>query len=157
VAFEEHLGRPILVETALVGAPMDPATVRRSQARCCAAVAGWLADLPQPERTAHGDAVSWFGRLAEGPLRHFERVFPLNVEEQRLLERTWELIAPLRDAELPLVFEHGDLSHPNIMLLKNGAPGVVDWELAEPRGLPACDLFFFLTYIAFALHNARKA
>jgi hypothetical protein len=57
---------------------------------------------------------------------------------------------------MPLVFEHGDLSHPNIMLLKDGAPGVVDWELAEPRGIPTYDLFFFLTYIAFASQSARK-
>jgi hypothetical protein len=33
--------------------------------------------------------------------------------------------------------------------------GVVDWELAAPQGLPAYDLFFFLTYVAFAKGNAR--
>ena len=157
VAFEEYLGRPILVETALVGNPLDPATVRRAQARACEAVVGWLAELPRPARGHDGAEEGWFSRLAERPLRHYERVFPLSVEEQRLLERTWELIAPLRDADLPLVFEHGDLSHPNIMLLKDGAPGVVDWELAEPHGLPTYDLFFFLTYVAFASQKARKS
>ncbi len=156
VAFEEYLGRPILVETALVGDPLDPATVRRAQARACETVVGWLAELPRPARGPDEAKEGWFSRLAERPLRHFERVFPLTVEEQRLLERTWELIAPLRDADVPLVFEHGDLSHPNIMLLKDGAPGVVDWELAEPHGLPTYDLFFFLTYVAFASRNARK-
>jgi hypothetical protein len=176
VAFEEYMGRPILVETALVGDPMDPAAVRRDRDGCCAAVCGWLAELPHPMRASDGgdsatrstslstgsrgtsgQAANWFGRLVERPLRHFERVFPLSVEERQLLERTWELIAPLRDADLPLVFEHGDLSHPNIVRLKGGAPGVVDWELAEPYGLPTYDLFFFLTYIAFASHNARKS
>ena len=156
IAFEEYLGRPILVETALVGTPLDPATVRRDQARSCEAIVEWLTQLPRPAPRADGSEESWFSRLVERPLRHFERVFPLNVEEQRLLERTWELLAPLRDADVPLVFEHGDLSHPNIMLLKNGMPGVVDWELAEPRGLPTYDLFFFLTYVAFASHRARK-
>jgi aminoglycoside phosphotransferase len=187
VAFEEYRGRPILVETALVGNPMDPAAVRRDQDQCCTMVVSWLAELPRPARRADSAVpvtaasrlthstnaeqavagldiqqagsehmISWFSRLVEQPLRHFECVFPLSVEEQRLLERTWELIAPLRDADLPSVFEHGDLSHPNIMLLRNGEPGVVDWELAEPRGLPTYDLFFFLTYIAFASHNARK-
>ncbi|MFL5805322.1 MAG: aminoglycoside phosphotransferase family protein [Roseiflexaceae bacterium] len=156
IAYEQYLGRPILVETALVGRPMDPATVRRDRAACCAAVAGWLAELQQPARGPQNDA-NWFGRLVEQPLRYFERVFPLSIEEARLLERTWELVAPLRDTALPLVFEHGDLSHPNVMLLKKGAVGVVDWELAEPRGLPAYDLFFFLTYAAFAAQNARKS
>jgi aminoglycoside phosphotransferase len=156
IAYEEYLGRPILVETALVGRPMDPATVRRDRAACCAAVASWLAALQQPAHGAENDT-AWFGRLVEQPLRYFERVFPLSIEEARLLERTWELVAPLRDTALPLVFEHGDLSHPNLMLLHNGAVGVVDWELAEPRGLPAYDLFFFLTYAAFAMQNARKS
>jgi hypothetical protein len=156
VAFEEYLGRPILVETALVGSPLDPAAVRHDQARACQALVGWLAELPRPVRSADQGEVGWFNRLVERPLRHFERVFPLSVEEQRLLERTWELLAPLRDVDLPLVFEHGDLSHPNIMLLKSGSPGVVDWELAEPQGLPTYDLFFFLTYVAFAARGANK-
>jgi aminoglycoside phosphotransferase (APT) family kinase protein len=34
--------------------------------------------------------------------------------------------------------------------------GVVDWELADSHGLPGCDLFFFLTYVAFALHRTRE-
>jgi aminoglycoside phosphotransferase len=155
VAFEEYLGRSILVETALVGQPMDPATVRRDRAGCCDALTEWLAALPQPSGRADSGEGNWFGRLVEAPLRHFQNVFPLSAEEERLLDRTWELIAPLRDAALPLVFEHGDLSHPNIMLLRDGSPGVVDWELAEPRGLPTYDLFFFLTYAAFASQNAH--
>lgn len=157
VAFEEYRGRPVLVETALTGRPMDPATVRRDRAGCCDAVTGWLAGVQQPARVPAGDDPGWFERLVERPLHHFAAVFPLSDEETRLLERTWELVAPLRDARLPLVFEHGDLSHPNILLLKDGGPGVIDWELAEPRGLPAYDLFFFLTYAAFAVGNAHAS
>jgi aminoglycoside phosphotransferase (APT) family kinase protein len=157
IAFEEYLGRPILVETALVGRPMDPATVRRDRAGCCNAVTEWLAGLPQPAAGGDSDEDNWFSRLVDAPLRYFQNVFPLLAEEERLLERTWELVAPLRDAALPVVFEHGDLSHPNILLLRDGSPGVVDWELAEPRGLPTYDLFFFLTYVAFATQNAQKS
>jgi aminoglycoside phosphotransferase len=156
VAFEQHLDRPILVETALAGRAMDPSTIRRDRAGCCDAVAGWLADLQQPAPDSEAADGDWYQRLVERPLRHFEAVFPLSSEEARLLEYTWQLVSPLRHMALPLVFEHGDLSHPNILLLKDGRPGVVDWELAEPRGLPAYDLFFFLTYAAFASHNARK-
>ena len=157
IAFEEYLGRPMLVETALVGRPMDPSTVRRDRARCCSLVTDWLATLPRPDSTADTQATHWFKYLIEQPLTHFQHAFPLSAEEERLLERTRELVAPLRDVDLPLVFEHGDLSHPNIMLLENGSPGVVDWELAEPCGLPSYDLFFFLTYAAFASQNARKS
>ncbi|MFQ5858336.1 MAG: aminoglycoside phosphotransferase family protein [Anaerolineae bacterium] len=156
ITFEAYAGRPVLVETALAGQPMDPATVRRDPVGCCNAVTDWLIEVQQPSCSPIATDPNWFGRLVEQPLRHFADAFPLSVEEMRLLERTWEVVAPLRDAYLPLVFEHGDLSHPNIVLLKNGGVGVVDWELAEPHGLPAYDLFFFLTYVAFALHKARS-
>lgn len=153
VAFEEYGERPLLVETALVGRSMDPATVRQHRASCCDAMAGWLAEVQRPDPQA--DTTNWFERLVEHPLRFFAESFPLSDAEARMVERTRELIAPLRGRALPLVVEHGDLSNPNILLLKRGGIGVVDWELADPHGLPTCDLFFFLTYATFAAHNAR--
>lgn len=157
IAFEAHCGRHMLVETALVGRPMDPLTVRRSPTECCHAVTTWLTDVKTKSIDLTESDPGWFERLIERPLRYFADVFPLSDEENRLLERTWSLVAPLRWVRLPLVIEHGDLSHPNIILLENGAPGVVDWEIADPRGLPGQDLFFFLTFVAFAVHKARAS
>jgi aminoglycoside phosphotransferase len=155
VAFEEYLGRPILVETALVGPPIDPATIRRDLDRCCQAVSAWLIDLQQPRPGTKQSALDWYEGVVEEPLERLRSLVPWSGEELRLLERTQELVAPLGALELPLVFEHGDLSHPNVMSQGNGGVGVVDWELAVPQGLPTYDLFFFLTYAAFALQNAR--
>ncbi|MGH2521573.1 MAG: phosphotransferase family protein [Anaerolineales bacterium] len=152
VAFEDYAGRPILVETALVGEPMDRAMIRRDLARCCQSVTRWLIDVQRPGVAANTDG--GFRRLVERPLNHFAAAFPLLAEEAQLLKQTWELVAPLNDPALPLVFEHGDLCHPNLFRLKSGELGVVDWELAEPHGLPAYDLFFFLTYAAFAQNSA---
>lgn len=159
ITFEAYDDRHILVETALVGRPMDPPAVRRDRESCCQAMLDWLVEVQQASRCdAEGDP-DWFGRLVERPLRTFAERLPLSAEEEGLLERTEELAGLLRTEtmpSLPLVFEHGDLSHPNVMWLKAGGPGVVDWELADPRGLPAGDLFFFLTYVAFARHQARS-
>ncbi|MFQ6099223.1 MAG: phosphotransferase, partial [Armatimonadota bacterium] len=156
VAFEEYAGRPILVETALVGQPMNRQTVQRDPETCCTTVINWLMEVQQATCSSTRDDPHWFERLVEKPLSHFASVFPSSADETQLLERTRKLVAPLRRVSLPLVFEHGDLSHPNLLLLKGGGAGVVDWELAEPRGLPVCDLFFFLTYAAFALGSARS-
>jgi aminoglycoside phosphotransferase len=157
IAFEAHSGRHMLVETALVGRPMDPPTVCRGPTECCHAVTNWLMDVQIQSVGLTESDPDWFERLIEQPLHYFASVFPLSDEENLLLERTWSLVTPLRWAQLPLVIEHGDLSHPNIILLENGVPGAVDWELADPRGLPAHDLFFFLTYVAFAVHKARAS
>jgi aminoglycoside phosphotransferase (APT) family kinase protein len=153
VAFEEVLGRPLLVETALSGRPMDRSVVRGAPEACCDAVANWLTDVHQP-RPSSG-APGWFERLVEEPLEFFETSFPLTVEERQLVARTRDLVAPLRQACLPLVFEHGDLSHPNVLLQERGI-GVVDWELAQPWGMPGHDLFFFLCYVALARHSNRE-
>jgi aminoglycoside phosphotransferase (APT) family kinase protein len=135
---------------------MTPALVRRQPQACIEAVLTWLIDLHIATSQDHGDAQDWFACLVEHPLNYFESMFPLSDEEKRLLDQTRALIAPLRNAEVTTVFEHGDLSAPNILLAARDGLGVVDWELAEPQGLPALDLFFFLTFIAFARRRTRK-
>jgi aminoglycoside phosphotransferase len=157
VAYEECHGRPVLVETALIGHLMDPTTVRRDLAGCCAAVSAWLCDTERSHLGEIAGDASWYERLVERPLRHFGDVFPLSTDEMRLMERTWALMEPLRGTSLPVVVEHGDLSHPNIILREHGGVGVVDWELADVNGVPACDLYFFLVYAAFALSKARAS
>ena len=157
IAFEEHASRQFLLETALTGKPMDPPAVRSDADRCCRAVLDWLGELQvATKQTVQGDG-DWYENLVVEPLRRFRNLLPLSNEEWQWLIKTEELVAPLQEADLPLVFEHGDLSHPNVMWLHDGQPGVVDWELAAPRGLPGFDLFFFLSYVAFAKHRARSS
>jgi hypothetical protein len=154
IRFDRYYDHAILLETALVGQPMDPAAVRRDPEQCCRSLVSWLTALAnatlQPQQPA-----GWFERLVAGPLDIFEALVPPTRERSQLLERTRELAEPLRNLHLPLPFEHGDLSHPNLILLEGGRAGVLDWEVAIPNGLPACDLFFFLTYVAFARHRSR--
>jgi hypothetical protein len=66
------------------------------------------------------------------------------------LHATRTVAAQLSAGQCPLVFEHGDLGHPNVLLDASGHAEVLDWETAEPAGLPICDLVFFLTYVAVA-------
>ncbi len=153
IAFEEYCGHGILVETALAGPSMSPAVVRRDAAKCCDLVTRWLVDVQQPRNEKNG---SNRFELFTGSLRYFTDKFPLTAEEEQALEQTWSLIGPLQKTLLPPVLEHGDLSHPNLILCKTGGLGVVDWELALLDGLPAFDLFFFLTYAAFSVHHADK-
>ena len=148
---DRPLGRPILVETALAGPALGPDVIRRERSRCVDAVVSWLGELPRLEPNGLAGRALYERRLEE-PLRRFASVF--GGEEGALVERTLEIADPLNRPELPSVFEHGDLSHPNLIQLTDGRVGVVDWELAEPRGLPAQDLSFFLAYVAFATRRA---
>lgn len=157
VAFEEYGGSQLLIETALVGTPMSPAVIRQDPAGCCEALLAWLTEIQCPAPSAAESDRARFERLVTRPLRRFADFFLPSPEDAWLVERTMELVTPLAEVSLPPLFEHGDLSHPNILLLRNGGVGVVDWELAEPSGLPACDLFFFLSYVASAVSKAHTA
>jgi aminoglycoside phosphotransferase (APT) family kinase protein len=147
LAFEDEPPRPLLLESALPGAPLSPALLRRDRRRSSAhAVAEWLERLALA--TAHApDGAPWYERLVCGPLRSVAADMP---ELRGLVELTLEQSQQLADAGLPLVFEHGDLCHPNLLVRDDGSVGVLDWERAQPAGLPAFDLFFFLAYAADA-------
>ena len=157
IAYDEIASRQFLLETALVGRPMDPPDVRHNPDRCSQALLNWLIELQQATQQPAHTQDDWFDCLVTKPMNRFTQLFPVSDEESKWLQKTEELVAPLRESSLPLVFQHGDLSHPNVMWLHSGQPGVVDWESAEPHGLPAFDLFFFLSYIAFAKHKTRSS
>jgi hypothetical protein len=153
VAFEAATPRALLAETALTGTPMTPAVVRRAPERCLAAVAALLEEIGLADPAVATADSHWYERLLEEPLGRFAASFD-GGEEHLLVERTLELVAPLRGAALPLVLEHGDAGHPNLFLLESGRAALIDWEVCEPRGLPGHDLFFFLAYLAFAVAGA---
>jgi aminoglycoside phosphotransferase (APT) family kinase protein len=154
VAFEALGSHPMLLETALRGRAMDRSTVRADAPRCCEAALAWLIEVQGATRMAAGRAPGEIERLLEADLQRAEALLP---GERKLIERTRQVVAPLARASLPLVLEHGDLSHPNLLVDAQGGLGVLDWEMAELRGLPATDLFFFLGYVAIARQQARTA
>jgi aminoglycoside phosphotransferase (APT) family kinase protein len=154
VAYETFGGRPILVETALSGSMLNPSTVRRDRDRCCALVLDWLTELHAVRATTDGS--EWFAELVDGPLLQFAESFPISPDDELLVRRTREIVAPLRAAALPFVWEHGDLSHPNLLLTGRDRIGVIDWELARPSGQLAYDLFVFLAYVAFSRRGTRR-
>jgi aminoglycoside phosphotransferase (APT) family kinase protein len=155
LAFERDPGGELLAETAVVGVPLSPREVRRAPESSVSSVGELLTQMALADRQPASGDPGWFERLLGEPLRRFAASFD-GGDEARLVERTLELVTPLRECELPLVLEHGDVSHPNLVLLPNGRAALVDWELSEPRGLPAHDFFLFLAYVAFALGRAKS-
>jgi aminoglycoside phosphotransferase (APT) family kinase protein len=154
ISYEEHAGTPILLETIVTGQTMGPAYVRSRPEACLRSVVAWLANLHG--EAARSDRTIRLGVVADRDLEPFADLFPAHSPEARLVERTRALVEPIADCEVPLVFEHGDLSSPNLLIDENDRVGVVDWELANANGLPAADLFFFLAYVAFARARARS-
>lgn len=156
IAFEACGPYRLLIETAVAGVPMRPALVRKNFDGCLEAGVSWLIDFHRA--TAHepsaGDA--WLHEQIQAPLQTLEQMLPQAKAGMDVPGESHHLLDALRQEGLPAVVSHGDLSHPNIMLAGEFGLRVVDWELAAEDGLPALDLFFFLTYLAFARANAQK-
>ena len=148
--------RPYLLESAMTGEPVDPDLVRGRSAAVIAAGAQ-LADRLAAIRggsDAGGSDAGWFDRLLGEPLRAFPHRVPLPAAAE-LVARTLDLLAPLRDgAALPMILEHGDVSHPNLLMTADSQLTVLDWERYERCGLPGHDLVFFLQYVAEARMSA---
>ena len=156
VTLSENDDHSFLVETMLNGALMSPATVRQRGVACTEAVLDWLTELgvatTSPSAMHHG----WFERLVAEPTDRLRHALPLSTKEDQLLRRSDEATALLACHDIPLVFEHGDPSDPNLLTMEDGNVGVVDWELAQASSLPTLDVFFFLTYVAFSQRRAKK-
>jgi hypothetical protein len=71
------------------------------------------------------------------------------------VQATRAILATLCD--LPLVCEQRDFSPWNVLLGNAGELVILDWESAEPCGLPLLDLIYFLTYLMFFLDGAMES
>jgi glycosyltransferase involved in cell wall biosynthesis len=96
----------------------------------------------------------WRRRLVEEPLAEFEAQFGSVIGEPSLASIR-ERLAGL--GELPAAPEHRDCSPWNIVIARSGEPVLLDWESAEPDGLPALDLFYFLVNCAFVLDRSFES
>ena len=145
---ERRCGRLALGETALDGAPLIWRLDRESFDGLCASVTDWLVSLAgRAERRPRHD---WSARLVDEPLQRFARQYGSVVSSEEI-GRARAALSWLDD--LPLVCEQRDCAPWNV-LLADGRISVADWESAEPNGLPALDLAYFLTNAALHVAGA---
>lgn len=145
-------GRTALAESAVHGDPLIEALSPTSFGRLGTLVAGWLVGLADGRESRPPS--EWWQRLVGEPLAAFERDFGA-AAGAGTVARARRLLEDL--PELPEACEHRDCSPWNVVLGDDGAPGLLDWESAEPHGLPALDLAYFLANAAFVLDGALES
>jgi hypothetical protein len=152
IFFRECAGRTALGETVLKGQPLFTLVRPDNYRDLALKVTDWLADLAghAPPRSR----ADWWNRLIETALTDFEQSFGIVLDPSRLRE-TRAILSTLGD--LPLVCEHRDCSPWNVLVRADGELAFLDWESAEPCGLPALDLIYFLTYLAFFVDGAMES
>jgi hypothetical protein len=140
-------GRRLLVEEALDGEPLSPSEPFE---HAVADGLRWLQVATAPSGVRRMVGTRYAGLVAE-PLGLASRVLATAGEDAgRLYSIAHRTLSVLRGVPLPLVFEHGDLEYRNVIRLRRGGIGVVDWEFGRPDGVPLSDLIFFLSFAAEA-------
>lgn len=135
---------PGIGETVVEGQPLSTTLDARSHRKLALGVTDLLAGLAGEARPARRE--EWWERLVETAVARFEACFG-EVVEPAQIDAARAVLATLPD--LPLTCEQRDCSPWNVLVSRSGALAMVDWESAEPRGLPALDLVYFLAHATF--------
>jgi hypothetical protein len=142
-----HGGRVLLGQSVLPGVPF-------------ARTARWTADCPQlrdcldalgalAAATATGVPAATVADALLTLLARYEVVYSPPAGEAAALREHFETLTAAVD--LPTVFQHGDPHPGNLLTSPSGRTLFLDWESAEPRGLPLWDtLYFFRSYAVTA-------
>ena len=151
-------GRPSLVMTAVTGTPMRTSylrlrhTARRSSvAADIAAVESWAAQFQRT--TGQGSAPL---EMDAGVAARLRGRYPECDGIDADVEAFAEICARLREHAVARTAVHGDLWAANIMLAGGAVSGVVDWEAAEPSGVPARDIARFAHMYALFLDRRTR-
>jgi Phosphotransferase enzyme family len=149
-----HSGLAVLGESAIDGAPFRERTLATADCVHARAAVEWLLELGAATFSRPGaDARGPFAEL-DALLVQFKRLYRLESKHEDQLDA--HVAALMGSGEgFPLVFQHGDPGPWNILITSDGRPGFLDWEAAEPHGMPLWDLFHFLR--SFGLQVSRAA
>src|SRR5262249_34408230 len=146
-----HKDLAIVGETVIDGVPLERGSSGAAASEHAAAAAEWLTELGAA--TADRSAVSPL-QVSEalGPLvERVAQIYRLTQEQHDFLAGQIAAVGRSR-AAFPLVFQHGDPGTWNIWVTPSERVAFLDWEAAEPHGMPLWDLFYFVrTYGAWAM------
>ena len=150
LAHREIDGVPVVVESAIVGRPLETVLDAPSLASWSGKVTEWLVGLGEGARTRTAD--HWRATIVEPTLARFRETFG-PVVDSGLLRRGEDLVR--RIGNLPAVPEQRDFGPWNVFVTAGRSDlAVLDWESSEDEGLPALDLLYYLAYASFSADRA---
>jgi hypothetical protein len=143
-------GRRVAAVGAVQGTPFPHAAGDDRHGALAWAVIHWLGELgaSTSRMTPTSELVDPLHEL----VRRLEALYPLDTAERRALHRHVDELTDAAD-ELPVVFQHGNVADWNLIVGPDGNIVFLDWEFAEPDGLPLWDVFFFLRFQGWPLRT----
>jgi hypothetical protein len=153
VFFGYRYGLAVLGETAIDGMPFVERTTSTADCGLAQAALDWLVELGVGTtwRPA-GPAGAVAGEL-EALFERFRKIYQLSPAQDAFLAAQIEVLGSIEKG-FPLVFQHGDPGPWNLLITAAGEPAFLDWEAAEPHGMPLWDLFHFLRSYSLRVSRA---
>lgn len=134
-------GVTVIAEAVVEGIGFGAATTAKPDCEWAARVISWIADLGAA--SAHASAPSMIAEALGEVIERLDQASGLRATERAFLRAGLERIGALPG--LVSVLQHGDPGPWNIRVQPDrGGITVLDWENAEPAGIPLWDLAFFL-------------
>jgi hypothetical protein len=146
-------GRAILAESAVDGDPFARRAAASPDDQSARDVVDGLIELACATRTpATRDATAAALRSLHG---RFSAMYRPSSTCERVLDEALAAIVGATQP-LPVVFAHGDPGPQNLLVSDIGQVTFLDWENAEPAGMPLWDLFAFLRgFSTWALRRSQ--
>ena len=143
VFFGYHSDLAVVGETVVVGDDFREKTTASAGCPYALDAVNWLTELG----ASTADLISATPEeVSAGIERLFSRFMEIYRLDQKHCQFLEEQISRIKESPeaFPLVFQHGDPGTWNVKISPNGRAAFLDWEAAEPKGIPLWDLFYFL-------------
>lgn len=136
-------GLAILGQAAMKGDPFRIATTTRADCPVVADAIEWITQLGiNSADTSHASPAS----VSDAMLKLFDtfvNIYDFPAEHTNYLRKQIVRISE-SEQSFPVVFGHGDAGVWNVTVESDGRSQFLDWEAADPQGMPLWDLFYFI-------------
>jgi hypothetical protein len=146
-----HHDLAIVGETVIDGVPFEQRSSGLADCRLAGAAATWLTELGVATADTSAASPRQVAEALGTLFERFAQIYTLTPDQHDFLAGQIAAIGRSR-SRFPLVFQHGDPGTWNIWVTPGERVAFLDWEAAEPQGMPLWDLFYFVrTYGAWAM------
>lgn len=150
---DSHASLAVLGETAVDGVAFLERTEASAECPYARAAVDWLLELGVRTARRASPRAPRSTEVLGALVDRFGAIYRLERHHLTFLSRQAEALAEPGRA-LPFVFQHGDPGPWNVVVTAEGLPAFLDWEAADPRGMPLWDLFHFLRSYGLTVSRA---
>jgi thiamine kinase-like enzyme/SAM-dependent methyltransferase len=151
-----HSGLVVVGQRVIDGDLFSKRTTGTSDCPYLLATIDWLTRLATNSLDAHSATTMDLTATLKILLNRFCEIYNISPDHSKFLAQQIDALSR-PNSKFPLVFQHGDAGSWNVLITPDDKIAYIDWEAAEPNGLPLWDLFYFIkTYGTIVFRREGK-